>query len=240
MIDRLQRTAPAFLASVSNAGEAAVALAHGAGIIDCKDPARGALGDLDLREIARVVACVGDRAPVSATLGDEPDAAFASAVAATGVDIVKSGFFGTSRDAELAISLARADIGPARLYAVLMADRLSDLSLVPVLAEAGFIGVMLDTADKTAGPLRHVLDEARIGAFLAAARRHGLIAGLAGSLTLDDIAPLGLLDCDILGFRGALCASGRTSALDGARVTRVGQELDRVRALRRAREKSVA
>ena len=64
------RAVPAFLASVKDASEAYEAFAAGADVIDCKDPARGALGRLDLDEIARIVKGVSALAPVSATIGD--------------------------------------------------------------------------------------------------------------------------------------------------------------------------
>lgn len=226
-----QRAAPAFLASVKSASEACEAFAAGADVIDCKDPAGGALGRLDLDEIARVVRSVSALAPVSATIGDtfaSPDNAVRSAkeVAATGVAIVKCGFFGEPEDAALAQALGEADLGRAKLFAVLMADRVADFSLVPHLARAGFIGVMLDTAGKERGSLREMMDTARLAAFLEAVRVHQLAAGLAGSLRLEDIAPLAALGPDLLGFRGALCAQGRTGELDEARVEAVRRALD--------------
>ena len=80
---------------------------------------------------------------------------------------------------------------------------------------------MLDTADKTAGGLRRHLDDRALAGFLSAARAHGLMSGLAGALTLGDAAPLAALGPDYLGFRGALCARGRTGALDPARLAGV-------------------
>ena len=44
------------LASVLSVEEAETALAHGADIIDCKDPHRGALGALPLARITEIVA----------------------------------------------------------------------------------------------------------------------------------------------------------------------------------------
>ncbi len=63
----------------------------------------------------------------------------AQSVAATGVAIVKCGFFGLPGDAALAEALGRAALGRAKLFAVLMADRVTDFSLVAHLARAGFI-----------------------------------------------------------------------------------------------------
>lgn len=236
------RAAPAFLASVKNATEACDAFAAGADVIDCKDPMGGALGRLDLDEIARVVQGVSALVPVSATIGDtfqSPAEAVraAQSVAATGVAIVKCGFFGATGDAALAEALGSADLGTAKLFAVLMADRVADFGLVPHLASAGFIGVMLDTAGKERGSLREIMDENRLVSFLAAVRAHQLATGLAGSLRLEDIAPLAALEPDLLGFRRALCADGRTGELDEARVVAVRRALD---AARNSQQRSVA
>lgn len=234
MSNHPQRAAPAFLASVKNASEACEAFAAGADVIDCKEPSGGALGRLDLDEIARVVRSVSALAPVSATIGDtfsSPDAAVLSAreVAATGVAIVKCGFFGEPGDAALAHALGKADLGRAKLFGVLMADRIADFDLVPHLARAGFIGVMLDTAGKEQGSLPRIMDMARLETFLETVRAHQLAAGLAGSLGLDDIAPLAALGPDLLGFRGALCPQGRIGELDEARVVAVRRALDAAR-----------
>lgn len=242
MSNNPKRAAPAFLASVKNAPEACEAFAAGADVIDCKDPEGGALGRLDLDEISRVVQGVSALAPVSATIGDTfqapADAVIAAqAVAATGVAIVKCGFFGLEGDAALAQALGQADLGRAKLFAVLMADRVADFSLVPHLARAGFIGVMLDTAGKERGSLRKIMDEDRLTAFVDAVRAYHLAAGLAGSLRLDDIAPLVTLGPDLLGFRGALCAGGRTGELDETRVVAVRRALD---AAQKSQERSVA
>lgn len=223
--------APFFLASVLSAAEATLALAAGVGLIDCKNPSAGALGALDANEIQSVVLRVAGRVPVSATIGDLPcDAAVmvtaAEAVAATGVDIVKVGFFGDSDPREAIAALGAARLGKARLVAVLMADCAPDFAVIPVLAKAGFIGVMLDTADKSSGALPDVLDGETLSDFIARAHGFGLAAGLAGSLRLDHIAGLVALSPDIIGFRGALCNGGRTNGLDATRVKDVRAALD--------------
>ena len=130
---------------------------------------------------------------MSATIGDLPAEAdvmvdAASAMAATGVDIVKVGFFGDADPRPAIAALGRALGGRTRLVAVLMADQNPDLTLLPVLAAAGFVGVMLDTADKSAGSLTTVLSQDRLAEFVRKAQANGLFAGLAGSLALGDIA----------------------------------------------------
>ncbi len=207
------------LASVTSVAEAELALAGGADIIDLKDPAQGALGALPVTVIAATVARIGRRRTLSATSGDIPmqPAPLMKAVrriAATGVDMVKVGLFpGGDRDACLGALGEEAKRG-ARLVAVLFADLAPDFALIPRLKALGFAGVMLDTARKSGGALRQHLDDRALTDFVSAARAAHLLTGLAGSLGVADVAPLALLQPDYLGFRGALCATGRTGALD--------------------------
>lgn len=220
------------LASVTSVREACVAAAGGADIVDCKDPAQGALGALP----ADVVAAVRARLPhavVSATIGDLPARAevlvpAARAMAATGADYVKVGLF-PGGDAVRAIralgnafplrSTADADKAGPRLVGVLLADRRPDLSLIPVMAAAGFAAVLIDTAGKDGRSLTDILAPAALAVFIGEAHAAGLAAGLAGSLRLEHLPGLLAFEPDIVGFRGALCAgSDRRAAIDEGRV----------------------
>lgn len=227
-------SAPGLLASVATLAEMDLAIAGGADIVDLKDPARGALGAWTDDALAAAVARwrpLGPAAPLlSATIGDQPLeaaplAAAAARVAALGVPLVKIGFALPPEGAAAALAPCLAALTPlaqrTRLIAVLFADLKPDLSVMPAFAEAGFHGVMLDTARKSSGSLRAHLAEPALAAFVARARAARLLSGLAGSLTLDDVAPLAKLRPDYLGFRGALCATGRTGALDPARLAAV-------------------
>lgn len=245
MIDGLRRGRPAFLASVTNAGEAEIALAGGADIIDCKNPASGALGALSTDTVRKIVQRVEQQLPVSATVGDlpaRPDilTKAAAEMAATGVDIVKIGFFGDEDPRRAIEALGVARSAPVRLVAVLMADRDPDFSLLAELAAAGFEGAMLDTADKSAGGLTSVISHGRLDDFVRLARSSGLFAGLAGSLREDDIPLLLRLEPDMLGFRGALCTGGRSHAIEPGRVGSVRREFDAVIEARTVQETSVA
>lgn len=208
------------LASVTTREEALLALDGGADIIDLKNPAEGALGALPLATIREVVVAVARRRPVSATIGDLPmqpelivDAI--SATAATGVDIVKLGFFGKIGHAECIAALQPLAERGIRMVAVLFADQQPDFDLVPQLAAAGLHGVMLDTALKDGRRLRHHLDEMQLRSFVHDARERGLLVGLAGALALEDVPALLPLHADYLGFRSALCVdTRRTQALD--------------------------
>jgi (5-formylfuran-3-yl)methyl phosphate synthase len=219
------------LASVNSADEADMALAGGADLIDFKDPSQGALGALPPAVIAAALARIGGRRISSATTGDVPMQplplmAAVRRIAATGVDLVKVGIFaGGDRDACLDALGDEARRG-TRLIAVLFADQSPDFGLVPRLKSLGFAGVMLDTARKSGGGLRKHLDDHALTEFVSAARAAQLLTGLAGSLGLADVAPLAALQPDYLGFRGALCAAGRTGALDPKRVLAVRSALD--------------
>ncbi len=218
------------LASVKSLPEARLALACGADIIDLKDPEAGALGALPLDIIARVVRMVNRRCLVSATLGDLPMqprilCETAAQIAATGVDFIKVGFFCAAKDCIAALA------GKTRLIAVLFADRSPDLNLLADFADAGFAGVMLDTAGKTNGSLRSQMDAPALQEFVQRAQALGLVTGLAGSLRLEDIPDLIKLGPDYLGFRGALCAgSERSRALQASRVSVLRNAIPRLTA----------
>jgi uncharacterized protein (UPF0264 family) len=220
-----------FLASVRSAAEARIALAGGADIIDVKEPSSGALGRVDGETLAAIVETLGGNRPASATIGDvvlDPDTIVAAVTetAATGVDIVKIGLFAGDLDGTLAALAPLAGAG-IRLVAVIFADRAPDLAtLVPRCAAAGFAGIMLDTADKRAGPLTAHLSAGALARFVAAARARGLLSGLAGALRLADIPDLAALGADYLGFRSALAVGGRDRGIDLAAVQGVRRALD--------------
>ncbi len=222
------------LASVRNAHEAALVWPW-VDLVDAKQPAEGALGALDAATLRDIVRTVAGRRPVSATVGDLPlQAALLApamqAVADTGVDFVKVGLFGSAdvprlttclRDLPTLHAAPGRPAPPARI-AVLMADQGGVHWPLHLLAEAGFAGVMLDTADKHCGGLLAVLDLDALRHFVEQARALGLLSGLAGSLAVQDIPTLLPCQPDYLGFRTALCTGGvRTEAVDAAQVAAV-------------------
>lgn len=217
------------LASVTGAHEAELALAHGADIIDLKDPARRVLGAPTADLVHEMVGAIGGRRPVSAVTGDQPMepravADAAEALAAAGADYVKIGLFPGAGRADCIRVLAPV-AAQTRVVGVLFADSEPDMALIPLMAEAGFAGAMLDTARKGQGRLLDYADLAALGEFVRICRSHGMLTGLAGSLEAPDVPRLLLLAPDYLGFRGALCARhDRTAGLDAT-------ALDLIRAL---------
>jgi dihydroneopterin aldolase len=211
------------LASVTGPAEAEIAVGHGADIIDLKDPAQGALGALEPAAVQATVAAIAGRRPVSAVTGDLPMRPLiiyraVEAMAAAGVDYVKVGLFPDGQRADCIRALAPL-ARLTKIVGVMFADSGADNSLVPLMAECGFAGAMLDTANKGQGRLLDHADVASLGVFVRACRDHALLSGLAGSLEAPDVPRLLLLAPDYLGFRGALCAAhDRKAGLDPAAV----------------------
>ena len=198
-----------FLASVRNEGEAALALAAGADVIDLKEPLRGALGAVTAATVRDCVDAVEHRGFVSATVGDVPlDAATLQQAAlqqhALGVDYVKLGVFPGDGAEEAMRGLDRL-ARRVQLIFVLFADALPGFDAVAVASRIGARGVMLDTMTKDGGSLLEHLTEERLSAFVVHARSEGLLMGLAGSLRAEHVARLLAIEPDLLGFRGALC-----------------------------------
>ena len=218
------------LASVTDAEEAETAIGAGADIIDLKDPGRGALGALPPERIRSLVDRIAGRRPVSATVGDlPPDAALLSkairGTAATGVDYVKVGFF-SSANLQPCLHAISELTAVQPVVAVLFADRSPPLNDLTPFSEAGFAGVMLDTADKRRGHLLAHATVPQLRGFVDQARSIGLLSGLAGSLRPEDVASLLPLSPAYLGFRGALCLGARREQrLDAGRIRIVRQAM---------------
>lgn len=220
-----------FLASVRDLGEAQVAVACGADIIDLKAPDRGSLGALPTEQIKQIVTALRGAKPISATVGDLPmepapvRAAVAAAVAA-GVDFVKVGLFPGGNGPQTVRELQHFTRRGVHLVAVFFADQDPWIIAPADLWYAGFVGCMLDTLDKKRGSLTAVSPPSFLQNFVGSVRDTGMFCGLAGSLALDDIPVLNPLEPDYLGFRGALCRRHcRTDQLDGERVQRIAAAL---------------
>ena len=181
------------LISVTSVEEAKLALIHGADIIDLKDPASGALGALPLPIIQAVLALVDGKKPVSATIGDlamEPGLIIpaVNALAAHKVDFIKIGFFPNDDYQAVLKNLQPIAVSGVNLIAVLFAEYQYVADLMAVLKRCGFIGVMLDTAQKNGLSLFDNYTHKQCTDFAQQARRYDLSFGLAGSLKLEHIA----------------------------------------------------
>ena len=177
-----------FLASVASVEEAKLALAGGADIIDLKNPHTGALGALPLTTIADTVEFINNNAQTSATIGDltadsgdVPDAVRAMQNY-QGRTLSRLDYFQAEAIFSELINSLSVEASKYKLIAVLFADQKLDLSLLPQLAEAGFHGVMLDTATKQGSGLRANLPDQDLTRFIQTARQLGLISGLGRSI----------------------------------------------------------
>ena len=214
------------LASVVDLAEARLVRDAGVDIIDLKNPRAGALGALPLEEVRFIVQKLGEheRVPVSATIGDlpmEPSSVLSAtqAMAATGIDFVKIGFFPDGDWSGTIQNLSSLKHTGLSLIAVLFGDRRPDLTVLRQLAQAGFAGCMLDTMNKSEGSLLQACLPPYLAEFIALARKHGLLCGLAGSLRENDVPALLKLEPDYIGFRGALCEShNRTGTVTDTKV----------------------
>jgi len=212
------------LVSVRDVAEAHLAARGGADFIDLKEPRDGALGGLPVQTIAAVVRALreqGSRLPISATIGDlpmtDPEAILArvAAVAACGVDYVKVGIERVP-SARMVLD-ALAGSGHA-IVPVFVADRGVDAALLAHACSQGFPGLMVDTADKLAGTLFDVMDDADLRRFIATVRASGALVGLAGALRRPQLEALRALAPDFAGFRSAVCAGDRRGELDPERL----------------------
>ncbi|WP_428353735.1 (5-formylfuran-3-yl)methyl phosphate synthase [Methyloprofundus sp.] len=220
------------LASVNSLEEALIARQLDVDIIDLKQPALGALGALQTKQVKTIVTQLRCSKPVSATVGDLPmqaDIIFnaVKAMADTGVDYIKIGFFPDPDWDTVIQKLATLSSGSLKLIAVLFADQQPDLKTVKLFSKAGFAGIMLDTMDKSNGSLTQVMPLETLQHFVQTAKDNHLLCGLAGSLRVTDIPALLPLQADYLGFRGALCKQyQRTAELDPIAFKKVKTSLE--------------
>ena len=203
------------LISVTTIEEAQIALENGADIIDLKDPKAGALGALPIELIKSIVAYVktktdGNSKITSATIGDlamQPELLLdhVTKLATTEVDIIKIGFFETDNYQPCLDALQGVTQAGTKLMAVLFAESTYPESLIETIKQAGFIGVMLDTAKKNGLTLMDYYSEEQRITFAQIVFKHHLQFGLAGSLKLHHIAKMKEISPTYIGFRGGVC-----------------------------------
>ncbi len=236
----------AMLASVRDLAEAKLALACGADWIDIKDPEQGALGAASAATVSAIVAWVDGRRPVSATIGDcwdEPQVipARARLMCEAGVDYVKAGLNAARVEAATVAHLTAAVETGARVIVVCMAESPPGANELEALAATGISGVMLDTANKAGPGLTALLSPTVLAGFVAQARACGVLSGLAGRLSSDDIEPLAALGADYLGFRIAVCDGAvRQGGLSTVRLKAVRAALRRALEQQATRSSEVA
>jgi (5-formylfuran-3-yl)methyl phosphate synthase len=227
---------PRLLVSVRDLDEALAAADAGADFIDLKNPADGALGALAPRHIAQVVSALRVRHPglrISATVGDLPAREQpeilrrVERVASCGVDYVKVGLWpAPSAPAAVRALVDALAACTSSIVPVLVVDAGVDEALVRHALQSGaFPALMVDTAEKRSGSLLQRLPLPVLASFVEAVRARGAMAGLAGSLRLEDAPTLRALAPDFAGFRGAVTRGARTAVLDPRRVRQLRRRL---------------
>ena len=231
----------ALLVSVRSAVEAETALAGGAALIDVKEPARGALGRADDAVIAEVVRAVAGRAPVSAALGELPQAV-ASGDRATTVGALPARL-GRLSFVKCGLAGCAAEDPPswpahmeALAEAVLKVNPLCKVAIVayadwrraraPRPDEVGtFVsrrpgwGLLLDTWGKDGLTLLDWMSRVEIDRLCRTCRDAGVSTALAGSLSRSLIRTLKPTAPDWFAVRGAACVGlQRTAAIDAEKV----------------------
>ncbi|MES1986701.1 MAG: (5-formylfuran-3-yl)methyl phosphate synthase [Pseudomonadota bacterium] len=220
------------LISVTTIEEAQIALESGADIIDLKEPSLGALGALPIETIQAIVAYVkntknAEAKLTSATIGDLPMQpelllAHVTKLAKTGVDIIKIGFFQTDDYQPCLDALKPVTQAGIRLIAVFFAETIYSKDLVAAIKNAGFIGIMLDTAKKNGLTLLDYYSQEQRTAFAKTVFENNLELGLAGSLKLQHVPIIKEINPSYIGFRGGVCDDNqRQLALDAAKIKEV-------------------
>ena len=197
------------LISVKNTDEALIALEAGADIIDFKDPNLGALGALDLAISTKIIAALNGHTIISATVGEDHANLNALVLAMQlrakmGADIIKIGVSALFDEANFFAEMRCLSNTGTKIVAVFFADERVDLTLLPMLNQAGFYGAMLDTKNKHKN-LTQVQAKNDLQNFTQSCHQHRLQSGLAGSLQTQHIDLLVECNSTYIGFRGGVC-----------------------------------
>jgi uncharacterized protein (UPF0264 family) len=211
------------LVSVRDAAEARVAADAGVDLIDIKEPGRGSLGAATPDVVREIAGAIAGRIPLSVALGeladwDEASSALVSAVSASGgIRFAKLGLagMGGNRDWEThwadAWRVVPADVGRvAVVYADWRAARApSPTAVLQAAMQQGCKAVLVDTFDKRGGSLVDLWPFEKLAPWIDRVRQNGLMAVVAGSLTLESVGTVAALLPDYVAVRGAACRSGR-------------------------------
>lgn len=205
-----------FLVSASNVPEIELALGARADIVDVPDRARTT--DF-LRDIAALISgksllCVelpAKAADVGRIIQAAEDATSA------GADFLKVKL-PSGREAEAAIRAFAGIATQSKLIAALQAGSGQEADLLPILAECGFFGAMLDPVEDGDGGLLQQRSLEYLGGFIKQAKALNLYIGLAGLLEPPDVPRLLPLKPDFLCFRRP---AARADALPAAALEQI-------------------
>jgi uncharacterized protein (UPF0264 family) len=224
------------LVSVRNEAEALAAFQGGADWIDLKEPARGALGDVERCVAESIVSRLGGEIALSAAAGELvawTGLGPPSVYAAEGIRLLKLGLAQVrTRDWQTPWLEIQANLRPfgQQLTPVIYADY--QTAEAPKPADVlGFLSsstcpwVLIDTFDKRAGSLMDWIDRSALSDLLGSIHDRGKQAVVAGRLTADSIATLPLDLIEMIGVRSAACGGDRNGAVDQQAVEKLSAML---------------
>jgi uncharacterized protein (UPF0264 family)/dihydrodipicolinate synthase/N-acetylneuraminate lyase/TusA-related sulfurtransferase len=229
------------MVSVQNVAEALEAEQGGADVVDVKNLQEALVGSGHPDIVRQVRSQIPVEKHVSVTLGVVPNqpgtvAMAAYAAAALNATSVKIGF--RQADYAMAVEVLRqsrqALVGfNTKLIGSLFADNLLyegglDPKLMIKLAKDGECdGFLIDTLTKDGRNLFDFIPEAELREMVLHGKELGLSTSLSGHLKLQDLDELARINPDIVGVRGAVCASGnRDRAVAWEAVANFKRELD--------------
>ena len=237
------------LVSVRSVTEAHMALAGGAALIDVKEPNAGPLGSADPQVVAAVATAVAGRRAVSAALGelvDWPDSPWRACGWETGparnaadqVELAKLGLAGCAGDptwpSRWAAALAELPPDWAPVAVVYgdwqQADAPPPEEVHRYAIRFGCRAVLVDTFDKSRGPLPSIWPFKQLDRFLQQVRRSGQLTVLGGSLTAELLADVLPLRPDYIAVRGAVCHGNRIGSISPRRVRDLATAIDQAAA----------
>ena len=229
------------MVSVQNTQEALEADRGGADIIDVKNLQEALVGSghpLLVKELREVIPA---EKHVSVTLGVVPNQAGTVAMAvyaAAGLNAasVKVGFVNTDYNTALEVlrESRRALAGSeTKLIGSLFADNdlyegLDPHRMVQLASESECDGFLIDTLTKDGRNLFDFIPEPKLREIVLQGKQLGMSTSLSGHLRLDNLDELARINPDIVGVRGAVCATGdRDRSVAWEAVAAFKQELDR-------------
>ena len=215
------------MVSVQNLDEALEAERGGADLIDVKNLQEALVGSGHPMVVREIRERISDDRHVSVTLGVVPSqpgtvAMAVHAAAILNATSVKVGFVNTDYDTAVDVlqSARRALEGfKTKLIGSLFADNglhdgLDPHLMLKLAREGECDGFLIDTLTKDGRNLFDFIPEAELREMVFEGKQLGLSTALSGHLKMTDLDELARINPDIVGVRGAVCASqDRTSAV---------------------------
>jgi uncharacterized protein (UPF0264 family) len=221
------------LVSVRSTQEAVAAMEGSADVIDVKEPLRGALGRADDCIVEEIAKIVRPRKLLSAAMGELkhwhnsfPSDRLLSYMK-WGLSECEGGGW-----REMLLTLRRSTsstVVPAAYADAHLAGSPAIEEVADFVIEERFPLMLIDTWTKNAGDLFSWLKPDSLMDLCKRLKLEGVKLAIAGSLTLERLQFIRMMDVDVVGVRGAVCtANDRTGQVDACRVKEFKAALDSI------------